>query len=85
VAIGVPVGRGDLAVVGSGDKAGLLYFAVHGFLEERVKAARLVRHGGEIGQFGLAGDAELMGTEARQTEPLRVGGDEFDSHKDDRG
>jgi len=68
------------AVGVTGDKPGLLDLTIDGILEQSVEARGLVGDLGEVGQFGLAGDAELVGAVAGQAQPLGVIGDEFDCH-----
>jgi hypothetical protein len=57
-----------------------LDLAIDGVLEQSVEAGGLVVDLGEVGQFGLAGDAELVGAVAGQAQPFGVVGDEFDCH-----
>lgn len=84
VAMGLTVGmdgaRGLVTVVVAGNEPGLLDLAIHGILEQVVEAGCLVVNLGEVGQFGFAGDAELVGAVAGEAQPFGVIGDKFDCH-----
>ena len=70
----------NLAVVVTGDEAGLLDLVVDRSLQELVEARDFGGDLGEVSQFGLDADRELVGGEAGQSQLLAVIGCEGDGH-----